>query len=409
MYNGPFACVEDINEISNQGERYVPLVDPYNAAMHLGHMASYKHALRCAYGKKILDLGCGVGYGSHFLASFGASEVVAADCDSLVVDYARRNYSHPNLRYVQMDCNAPFPFDDQSFDLVFSSQAIEHIRNPLEFMKEIRRVLRYGNFCIITTPNQELFSPDPSKNENQHHINEMNFSQLESLGRKIFKKSKMAGIPQNCLIATANGSISVKSNEDIVPDDYRMRVDNVSECENLLLFAHTREAGKFVETLPPELSEISRSLDPLFWDPSVSKWIVLGKFPKSPQPGKDAIDYAYGSTQTTVFSPFDNLYRIDVGLQNGGDHNINITLRRGSSPGDPVALNMVISRAGKKLSLLFPPIPESQGQTYLLELRCQTNGWKRRFRKKTLPRFETRNGELPLWTFHQIVEPKELG
>jgi hypothetical protein len=42
MSDGPFASSEEIASVFNQGERYVPTVDPYNAAMHLGHMASYK-------------------------------------------------------------------------------------------------------------------------------------------------------------------------------------------------------------------------------------------------------------------------------------------------------------------------------------------------------------------------------
>jgi len=46
MYYGPFATSEDVSIISNQGERYVPLVDPYSAAVHMGHMASYRYALR---------------------------------------------------------------------------------------------------------------------------------------------------------------------------------------------------------------------------------------------------------------------------------------------------------------------------------------------------------------------------
>ena len=63
--HGPFANPEEVSEISNKGERYVPLVYSYNAAMHLGHMASYKLALRYAYGRKVLDLGCGTGYGAR--------------------------------------------------------------------------------------------------------------------------------------------------------------------------------------------------------------------------------------------------------------------------------------------------------------------------------------------------------
>jgi len=151
MISGPFASALDVAHVAAGGERYVPLVDPYNAAMHLGHMASYRHALLYAYGRQVLDLGCGTGYGAHYLASYGARQVVAVDVDPVALDYARQAYDHPRVEYQRCD-GQRLPYADASFDFVFSSQAIEHVPDPEAFLREINRLLKQNGACLIITP-----------------------------------------------------------------------------------------------------------------------------------------------------------------------------------------------------------------------------------------------------------------
>ena len=45
-----------------------------------------------------------------------------------------------------------FPFDDESFDIVFTKSVIEHIIDPSFFLKECRRVLKPAGLIIILTP-----------------------------------------------------------------------------------------------------------------------------------------------------------------------------------------------------------------------------------------------------------------
>ncbi|MDR1112000.1 MAG: class I SAM-dependent methyltransferase [Deltaproteobacteria bacterium] len=47
----------------------------------------------------------------------------------------------------------PLPYPDQSFDLVTSTEVIEHLENPRLFLREIARVLRPGGHAILSTPN----------------------------------------------------------------------------------------------------------------------------------------------------------------------------------------------------------------------------------------------------------------
>ena len=402
MNHGPFAKAEEVGEISNRGERYVPLTDPYNAAMHLGHMAAYKLALRFAYGQKVLDLGCGTGYGSHFLAYFGAGEVTAADLNETAVNYACKTYSHPRLRYLRLSGDNSLPFAGQTFDFVFCSQVIEHIHDPVRLLKEIRRILKPGGFCLVTAPNKALFSPDPNENPNEYHINEMNLSEFIKLGRRVFPHIKAAGIPQNCLKQNPDNSVSVKPNEEINPADYRMRFDNLESCENLLLFGHTQTSGQFVESLPGKYLEVSQTLAPLFWDAAVKKWVVLGIYPKT-RNLCNIISRSPAVVKAKVFSLHNNLYRIDIGLARGGEYDIEVILRRESPESVPV-FHLVTEAADGKLRLVFPPVKGSARELYYLELRTQCNFRDRWLNRKGLPRFEFLDGRLPRWTFHSPEE-----
>jgi len=399
---GTFGRPEEVATVANEGERYVPLVYAYNAAMHLGHMAAYKAALRYTYGKHVLDLGCGTGYGSHFLASFGAASVVAADVDQSALDYAKTNYAHANIRHMKVNANDPLPFDDGTFDFVFCSQVIEHIAKPVTLMKEIRRVLKKGSFCLITAPNKELFTPDPAHADNDYHVSEMTLKEYETTGREAFPKMQVAGIPQNCLVFHPGKPVSVKPNEAIHPDDYRMRTHELAACENLLLFGHTDASGSFAETLPASLAKAADSLAPLFLDASepANQWVALGLYPKNRKLG-DSVSNSSGSVQTSFESPYDRLYRIDTGLTRAGDFAIEATLRSESKDGEIVFQGPAAVENGI-IRFLFPPVEAAQGKRFCLELNSNSRLVARIFKSRVLPRFSFVNGQLPLWTFHYL-------
>ena len=85
------------------GERVIPGevdVDLLNE-----HLARYTFAARLARGKRVLDAGCGAGYGSAELAR-GAQSVVGVDCAAEAVDFARAHYALPNLDFEQASCAA---------------------------------------------------------------------------------------------------------------------------------------------------------------------------------------------------------------------------------------------------------------------------------------------------------------
>src|ERR1039458_7500410 len=80
------------------------------------HMARYHFAVRLARGKRVLDAGCGAGYGSAELADV-AESVTGIDIALVAVEYARAHYALPNLAFEEASCTQ-LPFADGAFDLV---------------------------------------------------------------------------------------------------------------------------------------------------------------------------------------------------------------------------------------------------------------------------------------------------
>src|SRR6185295_3649789 len=96
------------------GERVIPGqvdVDLLNE-----HVARYTFAARLARGKRVLDAGCGAGYGSAELAH-AADSVTGLDRAPDALEFARANYNLPNLKFDEGGCEA-LPYADGSFDLV---------------------------------------------------------------------------------------------------------------------------------------------------------------------------------------------------------------------------------------------------------------------------------------------------
>lgn len=165
------------------GERVIPGqvdIDLLNE-----HLARYTFAARLCRGKRVLDAGCGAGYGSAELAH-AAQSVVGVDRAPEAVDFARANYRLPNLSFEQASCtNLPHP--DGSFDLVVAFEVIEHLDNWRGFLLEARRLLAPGGQFIVSTPNKLYYTesrgPDGA---NPFHVHEFGFEEFRSELKSVF-------------------------------------------------------------------------------------------------------------------------------------------------------------------------------------------------------------------------------
>ncbi len=99
--------------------------------------------------KKVLDAGCGTGWFSKGAVDRGA-QVTSMDLgEKLLSKVAEKCESE---RVVGSILQMPFP--DNTFDIIISSEVIEHVPSPFEGVKEMYRVLKPGGILILTTPNQ---------------------------------------------------------------------------------------------------------------------------------------------------------------------------------------------------------------------------------------------------------------
>ncbi len=146
---------------------FITTEDPTSAAFQ-EHIWRYDFASKYAEDKVVLDVACGAGYGSLYLAKIGrAREVLGADYDKRAIEYAKK-YSSDNVEFVLLDAT-DLPFNN-AFDVIVSFETIEHIREYAKFVSECRRCLHPGGYLIVSTPNR-LLSP-PIKPRIWHHDHE---------------------------------------------------------------------------------------------------------------------------------------------------------------------------------------------------------------------------------------------
>lgn len=160
--------------------------------VYLKHLALYRFASRYAAGKRVLDLGCGEGYGSDALAHT-AHFVVAADRDVETVRHARQKYVRTNLAFVVCDAQA-LPFCAESFATIVSIEVIEHIPNVRKYLEEIKRVSIATGVAIISTPNRVLRLLPFQKPWNRFHLREYDARGLARAVGAVFPRVELRGI-----------------------------------------------------------------------------------------------------------------------------------------------------------------------------------------------------------------------
>lgn len=122
---------------------------------------------------RVIDLGCGYGYGSDYLAKLGGASVIGVDVDSDAIAFAARSYRSPALSFVRADISC-LGIASNTFDICVSFEVLEHLPNPGAYLAEARRILTDGGSLLISTPNKlftEMFYSN-GRTTNRFHSKE---------------------------------------------------------------------------------------------------------------------------------------------------------------------------------------------------------------------------------------------
>jgi ubiquinone/menaquinone biosynthesis C-methylase UbiE len=136
-------------------------------------------------GMKVLDCGCGPGAISVGIAEAvgPAGHVTGVDFGESQIEVAKAR-ARPNLTF-RVASIYELPFEDGTFDLVFSHALFEHLAEPIRGVTEIRRVLRAGGLAGLCGPDWGGFILSPTDDEVETAI-----ARYRMLQEKITKATK---------------------------------------------------------------------------------------------------------------------------------------------------------------------------------------------------------------------------
>lgn len=106
---------------------------------------------RLPAGGRVLDVGCGVGGTSNWLAARG-HDVTGVSLSPVQVEMAKRNMAGHgvSVRFLAMDAEAlSFPGEDGTFDAVWCSESCSHYPHKERFFAHVRRLLKPGGKLVM--------------------------------------------------------------------------------------------------------------------------------------------------------------------------------------------------------------------------------------------------------------------
>lgn len=144
------------------------------------HYERYAFAARHARGPRLLDLACGVGYGTRALAEARAdlTSLTGVDLSEGAVEYATAHYADDRVRFVRANAMTFAPSEGSDFDTIVSLETIEHLPEPDRFFDRLQRLLAPGGVLVASVPTT------PSVDLNPHHLHDFTLAQFRAMGAR---------------------------------------------------------------------------------------------------------------------------------------------------------------------------------------------------------------------------------
>lgn len=127
--------------------------------------------------KRILNAGCGSAWAEPLLMQAGAKSIDAFDIDPEMIAYGKKLRLR-QVKFAVKDFNES-SFQKNAYDLVISTEVIEHLRNYEFYLKNLATSLKKNGLLFISTPNASQ-----SVSLSEFHIQEFKISKMKSLLKK---------------------------------------------------------------------------------------------------------------------------------------------------------------------------------------------------------------------------------
>lgn len=148
--------MSDTNDIRGGYDRWAAVYERDANPLQALEEGPFRAAIGDVRGRAALDLGCGTGRHSLWLASGGA-RVTALDFSEGMLAEARAKPGAEAIDFRAHDLHTPLPLADAQFDLVVSGLVLEHLRELGGFFREARRVLRPTGRAVISAMHPAMF------------------------------------------------------------------------------------------------------------------------------------------------------------------------------------------------------------------------------------------------------------
>ena len=228
----------------------------YDRQLLMSHLCAYRLAATLGQGRRMLEVGCGSGYGAYYL-SHVAARVTAVDLDAQAIRRAEGLFRRPNLEYRAADGRG-LGLPDAAFDVVGTFQVIEHIPEPElpAFVRELSRVVAPDGVVVISTLNlARNRKPGCSYQKASFHEKEFTAPELRELLSSVFPVVELRGLhpgPRHRLMLRLKrwgldrlGSASANPvrrfyDRELNTDDHRLRGSCTPQAIDLIAFCAKR-------------------------------------------------------------------------------------------------------------------------------------------------------------------------
>ena len=164
-------------------ERLEPAELDHGGLLVATHLHRYELAAGLCSGLRVLDLCCGVGYGSRRLARDAAS-VHGVDLAEDAIATARATLSEDERGRITFETGDALAYlrslPQDRFDAVVCFEGLEHVPEPAGVVDELARLAEGGARVIVSLPNSRGFEED-----NQFHVTDFGFEEMRAVAERL--------------------------------------------------------------------------------------------------------------------------------------------------------------------------------------------------------------------------------